>query len=153
MFRSVLSVVIGFMAGALVVGLLEAAGHMLYPPPSGIDVTDQNNSKRLLINCLRGAIIMVLVAWAAGSLAGGFVAALIAKRKPYRPCLHRRLPANAGRGNTMLMIPHPTWFVVTSFLVVVPSALLGAMLAGLVLRAPPGAGPQPYDMRKKNMAC
>jgi hypothetical protein len=153
MRRSVVSVVVGFLAGALVVGLLEALGHRLYPPPAGIDLNDPEALKTIIKSLPRGALIMVLVAWTAGSLTGGFVAALIAlRRKTVHALIVGGLQMLAG-GVTMLMIPHPSWFVITSFLVVIPASSLGALAAYLLQQSGRPPGPQPYDMRDKNMAC
>jgi len=152
MWRSVLSVVAGFVVAAIVVGLLEAVSHQLFPPPAGINLHDPEQLKTIIDKLPPGAIVMVLVAWAVGSLAGGFVAALSANRNRLAHAgVVGCLQMLAG-GITMLMIRHPTWFVIAAFLIVVPSALLGALLATLTLRSPP-TGPRPYDMRQKNMAC
>jgi|SRR5262245_9117082 len=153
MGRSIVSVVLGFLAGAIVVGLLEAAGHLMYPPPPDINLHNPEQLKAIIEKLPVGALIMVLVAWAGGSFAAGLIAALVAKnRKPTHALIVGCLQMLAG-GITMLMIPHPTWFIVMSFLIVVPSAWIGAMFAGFMQQSPPAAGPQPYDMREKNMAC
>src|SRR5262245_40509941 len=132
MGRSILSVILGFLAGALVVGLLEAAGHLMYPPPPDINLHNPDQLKAIIENLPIGALIMVLVAWAGGSFAAGLVAALVAKnRKPTHALIVGCLQMLAG-GVTMLLIPRPAWFIVSSFLIVVPSAWVGAMLAGFI---------------------
>lgn len=141
------------MAGALVVGLLEALGHWLYPPPPGLDLHNPEALRAIIDKLPRGAVLMVLIAWAGGSFCGGLVAALVAKtRKTIHAMIVGCLQMLAG-GATMLWIPHPAWFVVTSFLIVVPSAWVGASLANVIQQSGDPPGPRQYDMREKNMAC
>jgi drug/metabolite transporter (DMT)-like permease len=97
-------------------------------------------------------IVLSIVVGIGLALAGGFVAALSANRNRLAHAGAVGCLQMLAGGITMLMIRHPTWFVIAAFLIVVPSALLGALLATLTLRSPP-TGPQPYDMRQKNMAC
>src|SRR5262245_1408822 len=153
MGRSIVSIVLGFLAGAFVVGLLEAAGHLMYPPPPDINVHNPEQLKAIIEKLPIGALIMILVAWSGGSVAAGLVDDLVAKNRNATHALIVGCLQMLAGGVTMLMIPHPSWFIVTSFLIVVPAAWIGAMLAGLIQRSPPAAGPQPYDMREKNMAC
>jgi hypothetical protein len=54
---------------------------------------------------------------------------------------------------TMVMIPHPTWFMNVSVAVIVPPAGFGALVAKLLFDRTGPAGHKPYDMREKNMAC
>ena len=152
MARAITGVIVGFLAAAIVVGILEAAGHAIYPPPPGIDLYNPEDLKSIIDKLPRGALIMVLLAWAAGSFAGGLVATLIASRRTVPAIIVGCLQLLCGAA-TMLMIPHPAWFVVTSVVILIPSAWLGALVAKALRRSPPTAGPRPYDMRQRNMAC
>ena len=75
MIRSIAGVVAGLTAAIFVVGVLEAVGHAIYPPPPGYrpsqsgGVEDDHRS-----DCRSGAIAMVLVAWGTGTFAGAFAA-------------------------------------------------------------------------------
>jgi hypothetical protein len=40
MWRSILAIIVGFVAAAVAVGLLEGVGHAIYPPPRSIDDHD-----------------------------------------------------------------------------------------------------------------
>jgi hypothetical protein len=137
MIRSVLAVVAGVIVAVIAVGAVETIGHVIYPPPD-INLSDPAALKEIIAKLPAGAIAFVLVAWGLGSLAGGATAAAIAGRA------HTAHASFVGGIQmalgilTMLMIPHPLWFIVASF--------------GLIRPSPP-AGPRPYDMRQKNMAC
>ena len=152
MIRSVLAVVAGIFVAVIVVVVVEAIGHAVYPPPSDIKLGDSEALQAIIAKLPVGAIAFVLVAWGLGSLAGGFIAATIAGRAQATHALIVGGIQMAFGILTMVIIPHPLWFVIASFAIVVPSAWLGARLAQLVRPSPP-AGPQPYDMRRKNMAC
>lgn len=150
MIRSVLAVVVGVVVAVIVVGLVEAIGHVIFPPPPGIDLADPEALRALISQLPLGAI--VLVAWGLGALVGGVTAALTAGRSYIAHALIVGGIQMAFGILTMLMIPHPLWFVIASFAIVIPSAWLGARLATAV-RPPRPSGPQPYDMRQKGMAC
>ncbi len=150
--RAIIGVTVGFLAAAMVVGILEAAGHVIYPPPPGIDLHTAEQLKSIIDKLPRGALIAVLFAWTAGSFTGGLVATLISNKRTLPAIIVGSLQLLCGIA-TMLIVPHPAWFVVTSVVILIPSAWLGALLANSLRRSPPTAGPQPYDMREKNMAC
>jgi hypothetical protein len=153
MIRSIAGVVAGLTAAIFVVGVLEAVGHAIYPPPPGINLHDPEALKTIIDQLPLGAIVMVLVAWGTGTLVGAFAAAAIAGRAPMVHGLIVGGIIMTFAVLTMIMIPHPVWFMIVSVFVVLVPALLGALLAkALFERSGPG-DPKPYDMREKNMAC
>jgi len=96
---------------------------------------------------------MVFVAWGTGTLAGGFTAGAIAGRAQVVHGLIVGGIVMAFAAVTMIVIPHPVWFMIVSVFVVLPPALVGALLAKALFDRSGPAGPKPYDMREKNMAC
>ena len=150
---SIAGVVVGLTAAVVVVGALEAVGHTIYPPPPGIDLHDPEALKTIIDQLPVGAIVMVLVAWGAGTLIGGFTAGAIAGRAQVIHGLIVGGIVMAFAAMTMIMIPHPLWFMIASVFIVVPPALVGALLAKTLFNRSGPAGPKPYDMREKNMAC
>jgi hypothetical protein len=48
--------------------------------------------------------------------------------------------------------PHPTWLIAVGIVGPLVGSWLGALLALRTISNTP-TGPQPYDMRQKNMAC
>jgi hypothetical protein len=140
------------LAAMVTVGVLEAVGHLIFPLPPGTDPYDPEQLRAIMDKIPPGAMIAVLMAWGAGSLVGGFTAAAIAGRAHVVHALIVGGLQFACSVITMLMIPHPLWFLLASIVIVVPSSWLGAKVAKALLKTPP-PGPQPYDMREKNMAC
>lgn len=150
MIRSITGVVVGMIAAMVTVGVLEAVGHLLFPLPPGVDPYDPEQLRTIMDKIPPGAMVAVLVAWGAGSLIGGFTAAVIAGRAHMVHALIVGGLQFACGVITMLMIPHPLWFWLASFVIVVPSSWIGGQLAKRLFSPP---GPKPYDMREKNMAC
>jgi len=151
--RSVLGVIVGVIAAVVVVGVLESVGHTIYPPPPGIDLHNPEALKTIIDQLPLGAIVMVLVAWGAGSLVGGFTAGAVAGRAQV---VHGLIVGGIQMSFgilTMIMIPHPVWFMIAAVVAVIPPAWLGAIGARLLFDRSPPAGPKSYDMRQKNMAC
>lgn len=130
MIRSILSVIVGVLAGTVTIFLLEMAGHRLYPPPPGLDPTNVEAFEALIASAPVGMLLSVLVAWAGGAFVGGFVAALLSER---RRVLHGLA---VGGIQTLLavaqlsMIPHPLWFTVLGLSIFLPIAGLAGLLVG-----------------------
>lgn len=130
MMRSILAVLAGLVVAGVVMMLLEAAGHQVFPPPPGMDPADPESVKSAMPNISAGALWAVLIAWALGTLAGGWVAARIAVRSHL---LHALIVGGImliGGVVNMAMIPHPIWFWIVGVIIFLPSAYAGARLAG-----------------------
>lgn len=110
MLKSIGGVIAGVLAGAMIIFVVEAVGHMIFPPPAGANVGDPEQLKSIIGQIPVGAKVAVIVAWFAGILGGGVVSLLIAARwAPVAWVVAATLFAMAGI--TMLQIPHPWWMV------------------------------------------
>lgn len=129
MLRTVLAVVLGLVMGGMVVFAIEVVGHLIHPPPADLDTGDREAMKRYVEQLPPAAFLFVLLAYAAGSFAGGWVAARVARRAPLvHAVIVGALLLAAGIMN-VVMIPHPLWFTFASLAVFLPAALAGAWLA------------------------
>jgi hypothetical protein len=130
--RSVLAVIVGFVAACAVMMLIESInGHVLYPElgKAAAGVTDREAIRTLMAGAPVGAFVVVLFGWVLGSLVGGFLAAWIGRNAPVAHALALGgLLTLAGIANN-LMLPPPGWFWITSLLVLLPAAHVGARLA------------------------
>ena len=125
--RLVLGIIVGVLVGAITVGLVEAAGHLLFSPPSGLDLKDPEVLKSVMHEIPFAAKAAVLVAWGLGVLAGGITARIISNRvAPSGWAVAAIL--FAGAAYTMTQIPHPLWMVVGAVLVTIVGALGAATL-------------------------
>lgn len=141
MIRKILAVVVGFVAGAAFNMALVTASHAMYPLPEGIDPNDFAAFKAHVEahGMPMGALIMVLVAHAGGSLVSGFACGLIAKRAWYAAGIGLGLLWTCGGIAMLLMLPAPTWFAVADVVLYTPAALFGVWLGGALTarRSPP----------------
>lgn len=127
--RIVLAIVGGLVAAIAVVALAEGAGHALFPPPAGLDVTRPEDQARLMEAIPLGAKIAVVVAWFLGSLAGACAAIAISRR--VIPAWVVGLTMVGLSLVTTQMFPHPAWMVVAA--VVLP--MVAVVLAKRMLAA------------------
>lgn len=128
MGRKILAVVAGVILAGLVVYVVEAIGHRVYPPPEGLNMKDMDAMKAYVATLSTGALLFVLAAYILGSFSGGWLAAKIARAS--------QIPLALTVGGVQLlfgimnlvMIPHPTWFAIASVLAFLPAAYLGGKL-------------------------
>jgi hypothetical protein len=152
MIRSVLAVIAGLLVGGIVVALCEAPGMFLHPPPPGMDWNDPAQLKAHVAKAPLAAQIGVAVAWTLGPLVGSFVAALLARRAFFAHGFTVGMLFAALDVYYIRTFPLPTWLVVIGVFGPVAMSWLGSSLAEWLAGRPP-AGPQPHDLRRKNMAC
>ena len=127
--RSVLAVILGIVAAGLLIWVVEGVGHRVYPPPEGVDFHDPQAVAAIMEEIPLGALLFVLLAWGVGTLAGGWLAALVAGRSATLYALIVGAVMLAGGIMNRVMIPHPVWFWILGVLVFLPAAWLGARLA------------------------
>ena len=118
--RSILAVVVGFIVASLLMMVVESLNtRVLYPELAA--VTGGMKDKEAV-----GALLVVIVAWTLGSLAGGWVAAKISPSANALPSLVLGVMLTlAGIANN-LMVPPPVWFWILSLLVLIPASYVGA---------------------------
>jgi hypothetical protein len=130
--RSIIAVIVGFVAASLVMVLIEFLnGHVFYPEmgKAAEGLTDREAIRALMASAPTGAFLVPLAGWVLGSLVGGFLAAWIGSSAPMANALALAgLLTAAGIANN-LMLPPPTWFWIVSVVVFFPAAYAGASLA------------------------
>jgi hypothetical protein len=125
MVKNLLAVVAGVIVGGLMVAVMEIIGHSLFPPPPGLDASNPASLAKLMEQVPMGAKLSVVVAWAVGSLAAGFVAGKLASFNGSTMALIAGGVLLCAGGYTMIAIPHPVWMVIAGLLVPLPSAYAG----------------------------
>lgn len=126
--RRLLAVVAGVLAGIVAIAMAEFVGHLIFPPPEGMDISDPASIAAAMEQISIGALVAVLVAWGIGSMVGGFVAARIDGKTGPGALMVGAVLLLAAIIN-MLMIPHPVWFWVLGVALFLPLAKLGARQA------------------------
>ncbi len=110
MVRTILGIIAGVVVGVIVVMLVEGLGHMMFPPPAGLDPSDPEAMKAIIANLSFGAFASVLAAWGLGTLAGGFTAARIARNGEW-PAWVVAPFVLASAIYEMMRFSHPVWFM------------------------------------------
>ena len=128
MVRNIVAVVVGVVLAGILVALVEGAGHILYPPPEGLDVTDPADQARLMEVIPTGAKIAVVVAWFLGALAGAWTAMRIAGS--VMPGWIVGLVMVALSVFTTQMFPHPLWMMVSAYVLPLVAVLVAKQLQG-----------------------
>jgi hypothetical protein len=134
MRRRIISVIAGVAAGIVAIYALESLSHFLYPPPGNMDPTDSDQIRDLMAHAPVGALVMVILAYALGSLVGGFTACVLTDRSPRGMAVLVGLILMAFGVLNLLMIPHPIWFWLISLPIYLPFAYMGYRIGAPLYR-------------------
>jgi len=135
MGKKLLAIVAGLLAGVITVGAVETAGHAIFPPPAGLDVTDPKALASMMDQLSLGAKLAVIVAWALGSLVAGLVAGKVAGAEAMVPALIAGTFLLAAGIYSLVTIPHPVWMAVLGVVLPLPMAWLGSKVMRPGLKA------------------
>ncbi len=132
MGRSIAAVVVGLMAGLVVMALLQWAGMQIYPEPPGRDSQDAEVMAAALESQPVGAFFMVLMAWFFGTVDAAILAAWLAPDKPWR---HVAVVSGFLFALVLLYlasVPSPSWFVLVALLIILVAVLLGGKIGSML---------------------
>lgn len=119
------AVAAGLVVSVVLITAVQAISVRLFPPPPGLDPNDPAALARFMQQLPIGALLLVALSYAVGSLGGGVGVGFVARRAAYGPAaVVGGLLTVAGFMN-LAAIPHPAWFAVVTTLTYVPCALLG----------------------------
>jgi hypothetical protein len=158
MIRSILATVAGLVIAVSVIAATDWFNHRFYPPPDSVLAAAKQGDFDAIRQAVtewrpiapQMALILIPVAWVAGSFWGALAATIINRKRSLIPALIVGSLVLLASVANLRKLPHPTWIAV--------SGLLGVPLAAgcawwLIPQATPPSGPRPYDMREKKMAC
>jgi hypothetical protein len=128
--RAVLAVVAGVVTGSVVITIIESLAHRVYPLPP-LDFNDPVALRAAIATLPLMALILVVVGWTVGTLAGARTAVAISPRRQVAWIVGGLFVASTALN--LYLIPHPVWMAVAG-----PAAVLAA--AWLVSRS---VGPLP----------
>lgn len=128
--RNILAVVAGLIIGSAVnMGLIMISSSVI-PPPPGVDVTDMESLKSSMHLFEVKHFIFPFLAHAVGTLAGAFIASLIAASHGMKLALGIGGFFLIGGIMNVFMLPSPGWFAILDLITAYfPMAWIGASLA------------------------
>ena len=134
LLRRAFGVILGFVVASAVMMLIESAnGHLFYPGlgQAAKGVKDPARIAEIMAGAPTGALLVVIVGWLLGSLAGGWATTRFTRAQGTGPALVLGgLLTLAGIANN-LMLPPPLWFWVAGLAVMLPGSWYGARCAGV----------------------
>ena len=132
--RNVLSIFAGTFVAIVLIGLVQALAHSLYPPPPGTDFTDPQVLAELMMKAPVGALLLVLLYYAGGTFVGSAVAARLSHHEgPLRQGLFVGVLMLIAGVMNLKAIPHLLWFCIACMGVFILTGWFGAQ-TGCALR-------------------
>ena len=129
MIRKIAAVVIGTILAIVLIIVVESLSHVVYPPPTDIDMDDEEALKGYFSSVPAGALLFVAAAWMIGTFAGGMLATFIARESAVINCTIIGGLVLTGTVMNLISIPHPTWFAIASILAIIATTVVTSKVA------------------------
>ncbi len=128
--KNILAVVAGFVVGSIVnMGIVMFSSQVI-PPPDGVDVTDMDSLKANMHLFQPKHFIFPFLAHALGTLAGAFVASVLAASHKFKIAIGIGAFFFLGGLTNVIMLSSPIWFAVVDLVgAYIPMGWLGHNLA------------------------
>ena len=126
--RIILAVVVGIVAGAVVIFAVELFSP--HQPPTDLDINDKAKLGEWAKTLPLSAFFILLLAYFLGSAVGGWLTNLIAGPARYRLAMVTGFALFVAGLMNLIAIPHPWWFAVVSSLTYFAGAWIGGRFAG-----------------------
>lgn len=123
--RYVLPVVVGAMAGMMLISAGEQGVHTMYPFDAGLDLHDRDSVARAMAAMPLAAFVMLLVNYVICSFGAGLAATMVAGRTTARPAVVVGIVLTLAGLYNVLNLPHPLWFIICSIPAYLPAAYIG----------------------------
>ncbi len=132
-FRNILAVIAGLVAGSMINGGILSLGNQLILPPEGTNVNDIESLKTAMHSFEPKHFISPFFAHAIGTLTGAFVAAWISTNNQLRHALIIGMVFLFGGVYMVSLLPSPIWFTALDLIVAyIPMAYLAYKLVGII---------------------
>ncbi len=127
MFRNVIAVISGIIAGmALNMGILQIS-YLAYPIPEGLDINDPAQLQDYLDTLPATAFLVAMLAHLAQSFGGGWVAARLGSSRPMLLAMIVGAGSLVGGVMMMTMVKGPAWMAIELPLYLVVAWIAGRM--------------------------
>ena len=125
MIRNIFSIIAGSIVAYIIISLVELASLWVYPLPEGVNLADEASMKAYMKEMPQGVFFLLLVAYAAGSLVGGAVAAFINTKMKLAASIGVAAVLTIMGFINLASLPHPVWFWIAGSAIYLPFAWLG----------------------------
>lgn len=129
MVKSIIAVVLAVLLAGVVIAVVQLVNTQIFPLPSGVDFNDREAMSRAVSSMPTGGFVLLLLSYTLGALAGGWLAARMAPRRPLLHAMIVGVVLLAAGVMNFVSIPHPLWVTVLGLLIFLPMAWLGASRA------------------------
>ena len=127
--RNILAIIVGWIGGSFINMALVMLGYTVYPI-EGLDPNDMEALKAAMPNLGAEHFIFPFLAHAVGTLAGAFIAGLIAATHKMKFALGVGVLFLIGGIAACFMIPAPGWFMAADLILAyIPMAWIGGTMA------------------------
>lgn len=124
--RKTFAVVLGLLAGGVLVAAIQMISVIQNPMPEGLELSDKKGMAEFVSQLPTSAFAIVLIAHAFGALFGAFVSTLVMKQKWLVGTLIIGFAFLLGGISNLISIPHPDWFKFVDLASYFPAAFIGA---------------------------
>ena len=104
------AIVAGFLAVLMVIGIIQAVGHKVSPPPEDLDFKDPSALKEFVSQATTAQLLWVTLSYLAGSFGGTLAAAWIVRENYPLLAAMIGLPMLAMGITMVRKDPGPGWF-------------------------------------------
>jgi len=121
--KTFLATVAGIIVGVFTIWAIEAIGHLLFPLPAELTPTNLEELKQVVMIMPIKSLLVVIIAQIIGVFSGMYVG-FIMQRENLTPLY---IIAGLFIFSTVLnliLMPHPTWFMITDLLSILLVSLL-----------------------------
>jgi len=129
MVRNVAAALAGIVTAFVMIMLIEKLGHIIYPPPIDLDVSNPDVMRPYIATLPFLALLFPMIAWVVATFAGTVVACKIGTANPLAFAAVVGGLVLAGTIANLIMIKHPLWFSLVSLVAVAASAWIAARVS------------------------
>ena len=129
MVKKVAAAVLGIIAAGVIVAIVEALGHTVYPIPPDVDFNDSVQFGNYVKSLPIGAFLFVAGGWTLATLGGALHACFIAKEKPF---VYSGIVGGfilVATVANLMMVPHPLWFSVSALIAIAVMTYVTGVIA------------------------
>ena len=126
---NILALIASFVVTSSIIMAIQMISHYIFPLPANIQLTDLKDVESLTKVIPLATMLLVVLSYIIGSLAGGYVVGKGASSDHFAIAgILGCIMTGANIANIM-SIPHPLWMIVVTMITFIPCALIGCYLA------------------------